>query len=112
MKEQIIKIGCNYHTTWQSDRAMRFILVEIKDTGKGIDKEEIKYIWNKYYHNEKKHKRNTFGTGLRPLHLLVLNLAARALSLRLVGTMMTSSGAFCGAMKQVLGIISTSLQLQ
>lgn len=40
------------------------ILVEIKDTGKGIDKEEIKYIWNKYYHNEKKHKRNTFGTGL------------------------------------------------
>lgn len=40
------------------------ILVEIKDTGKGIDKEEIKYIWNKYYHNEKKHKRNAFGTGL------------------------------------------------
>ena len=39
-------------------------LVEIKDTGKGIDKEEIKYIWNKYYHNEKKHKRNAFGTGL------------------------------------------------
>ena len=32
--------------------------------GKGIDKEEIKYIWNKYYHNEKKHKRNAFGTGL------------------------------------------------
>ena len=40
------------------------VLVEIKDTGKGIDKEEIKYIWNKYYHNEKKHKRNAFGTGL------------------------------------------------
>ena len=31
MREQIIKIGCNYHTTWQSDKAMRFILVEIKD---------------------------------------------------------------------------------
>lgn len=40
------------------------VLVEIRDTGKGIDKEEIKYIWNKYYHNEKKHKRNAFGTGL------------------------------------------------
>ena len=40
------------------------VLVEIRDTGKGIDKEETKYIWNKYYHNEKKHKRNAFGTGL------------------------------------------------
>ena len=40
------------------------VLVEIRDTGKGIDKEEIKYIWNKYYHNETKHKRNAFGTGL------------------------------------------------
>lgn len=31
MKEQIIKIGCNYHTTWQLNKAMRFILVEMKD---------------------------------------------------------------------------------
>ena len=31
---------------------------------KGIKKEDIKYIWNKYYHNEKKHKRNAVGTGL------------------------------------------------
>ena len=42
----------------------KIVLVEIKDTGKGIEKDEIKYIWNKYYHNEKKHKRNAFGTGL------------------------------------------------
>lgn len=40
------------------------ILVEIKDTGKGIEEKDIKYIWDKYYHNEKKHKRNAFGTGL------------------------------------------------
>ena len=38
--------------------------VEIKDTGKGIKKEEIKYVWNKYYHNDKNHKRNVYGTGL------------------------------------------------
>ena len=25
----IIKIGCNYHTTWQSDKSMRFVLVEV-----------------------------------------------------------------------------------
>ena len=29
MKEELI-IGCNYHTTWQSHKAMRFVLKEIK----------------------------------------------------------------------------------
>ena len=29
MENQLI-IGCNYHTTWQSHSAMRFVLVEIK----------------------------------------------------------------------------------
>ena len=40
------------------------ILVEIIDTGKGISKEDINLIWNKYYKNKKKHKRNLIGTGL------------------------------------------------
>ncbi len=40
------------------------ILVEIKDTGKGIKKEDLPYIWDKYYKNKKKHKRNLIGTGL------------------------------------------------
>jgi len=39
-------------------------LVEVIDTGKGIKKEEIPYIWDKYYKNEKKHKRNVVSTGL------------------------------------------------
>ena len=38
--------------------------VEIIDTGKGIDKELLKHIWDRYYKNEKKHKRNKIGTGL------------------------------------------------
>ena len=38
--------------------------VSIRDTGKGIKQEDLKHIWDKYYHNEKKHKRNNFGTGL------------------------------------------------
>lgn len=38
--------------------------VEIKDTGKGIDEETIKHVWNRYYKTEKKHKRNKVGTGL------------------------------------------------
>ena len=39
-------------------------LVEIIDTGKGIKKDEIPYIWNKYYKNDKNHQRNVVGTGL------------------------------------------------
>lgn len=40
------------------------VRVEIEDTGEGIPKEDIPYIWDKYYHNQKKHKRNKIGTGL------------------------------------------------
>lgn len=40
------------------------IRIEIKDTGKGIKKEELNLIWDKYYKNSKKHKRNMIGTGL------------------------------------------------
>lgn len=40
------------------------ITVLIKDTGKGIKQEEIPHIWEKYYHSNKKHKRNIIGTGL------------------------------------------------
>ncbi|MDE5539834.1 MAG: HAMP domain-containing histidine kinase [Bacilli bacterium] len=39
-------------------------VVEIKDTGKGIKKEEIPYIWDKYYKKEKKHQRNVVSTGI------------------------------------------------
>ncbi|MBQ8131163.1 MAG: HAMP domain-containing histidine kinase [Bacilli bacterium] len=38
--------------------------VEITDTGKGIKGEDLPYIWDKYYKNKKKHKRNLVGTGL------------------------------------------------
>ena len=40
------------------------IRIEISDTGKGIKKEDIPYIWDRYYKNKKKHKRNLVGTGL------------------------------------------------
>lgn len=40
------------------------IKVEIIDTGKSFKKEEIPYIWDKYYKNKMKHKRNLIGTGL------------------------------------------------
>ncbi len=39
-------------------------LVEVKDSGKGIKKQELDYIWDKYYKNEKNHQRNVVGTGI------------------------------------------------
>ena len=30
MKEIILIVGCNYHTTWQSNKKMRFVLSEVK----------------------------------------------------------------------------------
>jgi len=40
------------------------VKVEIIDTGKGIKKEDLPFIWDKYYHSKKKHKRNLVGTGI------------------------------------------------
>ncbi len=40
------------------------ILVEIIDTGSGIKKEDMPYIWDKYYKSKKEHRRNIYGTGL------------------------------------------------
>ena len=38
--------------------------ISIQDTGKGISKEEMPLVWNKYYTKKKNHKRNIVGTGL------------------------------------------------
>lgn len=40
------------------------VKIEICDTGKGIDKKEIKYIWDKYYKVDKSYSRNFKSTGI------------------------------------------------
>ncbi len=40
------------------------ILIEVVDSGKGIKKEDLKHIWDRYYKNEKNHQRDIVGTGL------------------------------------------------
>jgi len=42
----------------------KYIRVEIKDTGKGIEKKELEYIWDKYYKVDKTHQRVQIGTGI------------------------------------------------
>lgn len=40
------------------------VKIEIIDTGEGIEKEMIPYIWDRYYKSNKIHKRAEVGTGL------------------------------------------------
>lgn len=56
--------GRNKTVTVKIEDYKKHIRVSILDTGKGIGKEEIDKIWDKYYKNEKNHKRNKIGTGL------------------------------------------------
>ena len=39
-------------------------LVEVRDTGNGIDEDEIDNIWDKYYKIDRSHKRNMVGSGI------------------------------------------------
>lgn len=56
--------GDDKKVTIRVTRHKKYYLVEIIDTGKGIKEEEIPYIWDKYYKNDKNHKRNVVSTGL------------------------------------------------
>ena len=40
------------------------VVLEVTDTGKGIKKEDLAYIWDKYYKADKSYHRVTVGTGL------------------------------------------------
>ncbi len=42
----------------------KYLKLSITDTGKGISKEEINLIWDKYYRTKRQHQRNIIGTGL------------------------------------------------
>ena len=56
--------GSDNTVTIKVTESWKSIKVEIIDTGKGIKKEDINHIWDKYYKSEKKHKRNMIGTGI------------------------------------------------
>ena len=41
-----------------------YVRIEVTDTGSGIAKEDLPYIWDRYYKVDKVHKRGSMGTGL------------------------------------------------
>ena len=38
--------------------------IEVADSGEGIAKEDLPYVWDRYYKGDKTHKRSVMGTGL------------------------------------------------
>ena len=45
-------------------RVGEFVRVEVKDTGEGIEADKLALIWDRYYKENKAHKRAQVGTGL------------------------------------------------
>lgn len=56
--------GNDKKVTIKITKIKKNLRVSIIDTGKGISKEEINKIWDKYYKSEKNHKRAKIGTAL------------------------------------------------
>lgn len=50
--------------TVELERHHDTIMVKVIDTGNGINPKDLPYIWDKYYKDSKKHKRDSIGTGL------------------------------------------------
>jgi signal transduction histidine kinase len=40
------------------------VRIEISDNGEGISRDELPYIWDRYYKTEKSHRRNVVGSGI------------------------------------------------
>lgn len=46
------------------EKNQNILTINIIDTGKGIEEEDKKLVWNKYFRINKRHRRTTVGTGL------------------------------------------------
>ncbi len=42
----------------------RVVQISVTDTGEGVAEKDIPYVWERYYKNDKNHKRSITGTGL------------------------------------------------
>lgn len=58
------------------------VKISVTDTGEGISEEDMPYVWDRYYKNNKNHKRSVTGTGL---------------GLSIVRSVIKAHGGQCGA---------------
>lgn len=56
--------GNDKKVTIEIELSNQQVMIKVIDTGKGIPSKDIPYIWDKYYKDSNKHKRETNGTGL------------------------------------------------
>ena len=51
-------------TDWLAADSSRTVRISVTDTGMGISRENLEYIWDRYFKENKSHKRAVVGTGL------------------------------------------------
>ncbi|MEG0022019.1 MAG: HAMP domain-containing sensor histidine kinase [Bacilli bacterium] len=56
--------GADHNVTIEFEELEKTIKVSIIDTGKGIEEEELKLIWKKYYKVDKQYRREKTGSGI------------------------------------------------
>ncbi|MBR3994441.1 MAG: HAMP domain-containing histidine kinase [Clostridia bacterium] len=56
--------GCDRKVIVKQKELSGKVRIEVTDNGEGIAKEDLPYIWNRYYRIDKKHIRAVVGTGL------------------------------------------------
>ncbi len=83
--------GDNKRVTVKEKITDNCIRIEVSDNGEGIAKEDLPYIWDRYYRVDKSHKRASMGTGL---------------GLSIVKTVLESHGAVYGV-DSTIGVGST-----
>ena len=70
--EQVIKNFINNAINYGNDQRVELIcrkiddkiMVAVKDYGKGIDPQDLPYIWDRYYKVDKTHVRSNIGSGI------------------------------------------------
>ncbi len=65
----LINNAINYTGTDKTVRVRQKVVedrvrIEVEDSGEGIAKEDLPYVWDRYYKVDKTHKRSVMGTGL------------------------------------------------
>ena len=56
--------GSSKKITIKQETTNDFVIIKVIDYGIGIKEEDLNYIWDRYYRNDKGHQRSTQGSGL------------------------------------------------